>query len=471
MRLINFFKKFNYNKIFKFDNLFIKNMLKKLSYSIIILTILTVYSFLFSYKVLSQETSSEEDIYSEENFDKEFEKQKEEAKKNTFSFLFGGFINYSNNYNFYSDYNNYNSNGLISGNFFGSISFMEILKFYVKYNYSYYIYYFTDNIDKFKNSYQLNNLNLNLSEFFFDYNILPFLFIRVGKQLISWGPSFMWTPVDFINLEKYNFLSSQDTRGGKPGVRMHIPLNKINLFFFWDLYGLDSSSINYDIKKSGLGTRIDFTFSGFEIGLTGYFRKSYEPKIGFDFSGTLFGGTNLSLDIYFEMSYFNGYFIKGIKKAAFPYLVEEILPPLPSLQIVTGISKNFLEDKSLSFSFTFFYNSQGYRIEKIDEVIPLIMVLGKNLSDYFIPFYYGKYYFASSIAKSKLFQNHLNLSLSLYGNLTDNTFILVFSTNIYFGDYPPINIRCSYNFGEEKGEFTYPYNKILTINLNTSINF
>lgn len=443
---------------------------------LIVLLILFIIFYIITFKSIvlygqQSDDNSEDEIFSEESFDKEFERKKEEAKQNTFSYLFGGSINFTNSFYYYKEFENYYSNGTLSGNIFGVISFLSILKLYVKYNYSYNLYYFTDNLGKFPNKSELNNFKTSLSEFFFDYNILPYIFIRVGKQLISWGPSFLWTPVDFINLEKYNFLSSEDTRGGKPGVRVHFPINKINFFLFWDLYGLDSGIVNYDIKKTGLGTRLDFTLAGFEIGFTGYFRKDNKPKIGVDFSGTLFNESPLNVDIYGEFSYYNDYFIKGIKKANFPILLEEILPSLPSIQFVFGIMKSFLNDKSLSISLTIFYNSQGHKIENLNEVIQLIIITGKTLNNYLIPFYYGKYYIASSITKSKLLNNHLSAGINFYGNLTDETYILIFSTSWNFGDYPTINFKISYNFGRDDGEFTYPYNNVITLSLNTGVSF
>lgn len=441
-------------------NLFNK---KNIIFSLTILLLIFSLSILFKNNLFAQETD-EDDIYSEEKFDKEFEEKKEEASKNVFNYLFGGSINFSNNFNYFIDDKNYKSSGSLAGSIFGYVSYTNILKLFIKYTYSYNLYYFSD-----KNptvSIELDKFNYFLSEFYFDYNVLPFTFIRIGKQLISWGPSFLWTPVDFINLERFNFIESSDNRSGKPSVRIHVPIGRINIFTFFDFYGLNDSSINYDPSKIGFATRVDFPIARFEIGFIGYFRKEYQPKIGMDFSGTLF-----SYDIFGEISYYNGYFIKHAKKGTFPNLLVEELPELPSIQMVFGISKSFLEDKSLLLSLTFFYNSQGYKIEDIDDVFKYIYMLNKNISDYFIPFYYGKYYVAFSISKGKLLNDHLSLGINFYGNLTDNSYIAILSTNWSFGDYPVISLKFTYNFGEDKGEFTYPENKVLKISLSTVASF
>ena len=56
-----------------------------------------------------------------------------------------------------------------------------------------------------------------------------------ANQLISWGPSQVWTPVDFVNLQRSNPFSSIDLRVGKPGLRLHLPMEGSDLFLFADL--------------------------------------------------------------------------------------------------------------------------------------------------------------------------------------------------------------------------------------------
>jgi len=68
------------------------------------------------------------------------------------------------------------------------------------------------------------------------------VFLRLGNQLISWGPSAIWTPVDFINLQRLNPLSPLDLRVGKPGLRIHVPLGISNVFLFGDFSGTVSGS-------------------------------------------------------------------------------------------------------------------------------------------------------------------------------------------------------------------------------------
>jgi hypothetical protein len=53
---------------------------------------------------------------------------------------------------------------------------------------------------------------------YYSFDVAKAVFLRIGNQLISWGPSAIWTPVDFINIQRASPLSTLDLRVGKPGM-------------------------------------------------------------------------------------------------------------------------------------------------------------------------------------------------------------------------------------------------------------
>ena len=77
-----------------------------------------------------------------------------------------------------------------------------------------------------------------LSELHWSFDIAKTLFVRLGNQLVSWGPSRVWSPVDFINLERADSFAEIDTRAGKSGLRLHLPLGRANAFAFADFSGM-----------------------------------------------------------------------------------------------------------------------------------------------------------------------------------------------------------------------------------------
>jgi len=126
-----------------------------------------------------------------------------------------------------------------------------------------------------------------LSEFYAGFDIAKVVFLRLGNQLISWGPSAVWTPVDFINLQHVNPLSPLDLRVGKPGLRIHVPLGISNVFLFGDFSGTVSGSptlvVNDPLTTANVAARWDLTALGFEFALSGYWGASVTERYGFDF--------------------------------------------------------------------------------------------------------------------------------------------------------------------------------------------
>ena len=64
-----------------------------------------------------------------------------------------------------------------------------------------------------------------------------------GSATSSWpgGPRSIWTPVDFVNLQRADPLAALDLRVGKPGVRITVPMGISNVFLFADLSGTVTS--------------------------------------------------------------------------------------------------------------------------------------------------------------------------------------------------------------------------------------
>ncbi|MBL8968061.1 MAG: hypothetical protein JNG85_13735, partial [Spirochaetaceae bacterium] len=184
----------------------------------------------------------------------------------------------------------------------------------------------------------LDEPDLALAELHWSFDLGKRLFVRLGKQLISWGPSRVWTPVDFVNRERGSSLQALDLRAGKPGLRLHAPLGKANAFLFADFSRTVEGGIARDpLEAVALAARLDATLGDFELGLTGWTGAPVQDRLGFDFSGRLFGSS-----LYGEMAWA-------------PALDQDESSLLGSL----GFSRNLGELKRLTLSGEFFYNSAG----------------------------------------------------------------------------------------------------------------
>ena len=182
------------------------------------------------------------------------------------------------------------------------------------------------------------------SEFYLGFDVAETVFFRVGNQLLAWGPSFIWTPVDFVNLQKADPLAAFDqrrrqagrARDGPHGHQQPVPLRGHGRHR--DPTGPGGSLVvNDPLDTANLAGGATSRSLGFEFGLTGYLGASIQNKYGFDFSGRLLG-----FDVYGEAA------------LAFAYDSYDF-----SYAYSLGFQRTFGELSYWSVSAEFFSNSAG----------------------------------------------------------------------------------------------------------------
>jgi hypothetical protein len=273
-----------------------------------------------------------------------------------------------------------------------------------------------------------------LAELHYSFDVAKVLFVRAGNQLIAWGPSRIWSPVDFINLEKEDAFSSIDLRVGKPGLRLHMPLRKSNVFLFADFANLVTGAagdLKYGdpLESVNLGGRYDFTAGPFEFGITGYGGQNAQARFGLDASGRLLGTT-----VYGELA---------MKPAYSSYD--------SSAQMSLGFSRTLDELKKWSLSAEGFYNS-----------------LGEALT----PLYQGNWYTYAALSADDLFSPSLSTTLSVITNLSDLSYSVKLAESFSFARAVPFTLSLSFAGGGEDKEFTrYAGDNAFTISVSTRVEF
>ncbi len=271
-----------------------------------------------------------------------------------------------------------------------------------------------------------------LSEIHYSFDIAKVLFIRLGNQLISWGPSQIWTPVDFINLQKTDAFAALDTRIGKPGLRLHLPFTGGNLFTFADFSNLaPNGQYTYDdpVNKINLGGRVDFTAGDFEFGLTGYGGAQAQTRGGVDFSGRIWGTT-----VYGELALSPEY-------SSYPSYIQTSM----------GFSKTLDELKRWTLSAEAFYNSKGD---------PQTYLYG------------GRYYAYMALKADELFSPYLSSTVSALSNLDDQSYQIKLAESFSFPQAVPFTAELSYSGGGTNTELTqYTGAGAISLRLYTVISF
>jgi hypothetical protein len=268
-------------------------------------------------------------------------------------------------------------------------------------------------------------ITASLSEIHLSFDIQKRVFIRLGKQLISWGPGYFWSPEDFINLQKSqpSLVNVVDVRSGKPGLRLHIPLQAANLFLFTDFSSRDSGGGTGAFGKTvAQAWRLDVTLAGANIGTVGYVSADAPARIGFDATGNAF-----ATDIYGEAALS---FMKGGNA--------------PSTALCIGASRLFGQEKNWTCRGEFYYNDTGYSDTRISLLPPRS----------FTPLYSGRYYAYAELSGVNLLSSRANVSTYGFINLADRSFSATVQTTGTLPRLVPVTVFARYFGGTDDREFT-----------------
>ena len=288
----------------------------------------------------------------------------------------------------------------------------------------------------------LFDVSFELAEFYLSFDIAQKVFVRVGNQLLAWGPSVIWTPADFINLKKPDALAAFDSRLGKPGVRVTAPIGISNLILFADLADTVSGlaapfDVNDLYETTNLAGRWDIVLAGFELGLSTYLGASVQNKYGFDFSGRLLG-----FDVYGELG------------MAFPDEGEDF-----SYAYSLGLQRTLGELDYWSVAAEFFANSAG-----TDDT--------SSYSGFINPFYVGKYYAYAALTRTNIGRDGISATLAGFANFSDLSFLARLSTSIRLPRLVPFTFALSWAGGGDGKAFTYGADdNVLTAELRVSYEF
>ena len=321
-----------------------------------------------------------------------------------------------------------------AGKIFAKVSVPDYGALYAAYNVSHTLFqgYGADSPLPGLTAVDLYTPKYELSEFHYSFDIAKRLFVRLGNQLTAWGPSRIWTPVDFINLEKNDAFAALDSRRGKPGLRMHAPLPRGNIFVFFDFASLSSNSraaLMDPADKTNIGARGDFTAGAFEFGVSGYGGAETQVRLGLDISGRLLGTT-----VYMEAAAAPEYDKYG-----------------SYAQIAAGFSRTLGELKNWTFSAETFYNSKPQAN---------------------VPLYQGLWYAYLSLAADELLDPGLSSAVSFLANLEDQSYQVKFTETVGLPRAVPFSVGIGYFGGGEGKEFTRRGgNQGLSLSVSTRIEF
>jgi len=383
------------------------------------------------------------DAFDTSNFDKTVQQATQQEQKAKLETQLGGTLLYDTSGTTTTDFAGYGAAGSFSGKGFAKVGVPDYGSLYLAYNFSKNLYqgaagsvpgasYGPGGPVLSQPAGDLFGASYALAEFYASVDIFRAVYIRIGNQLLAWGPSIIWTPVDFINLQKVSPLSPLDLRVGKPGIRVTVPLGISDLFLFTDMSGTvtptgsgGSLVVNDPVQTVNLAGRWDITVGGAELGLSGYTGKSVQSKAGFDVSGRLLGA-----DLYGE-------------------LATAIPTPSASFGWSTsaGFQKTLGELSYWSISGELYHGSTG---TSDTSTYP-----GLAAAQTFNPFYVGSFYAYAALTRTHLFMDGISASVAGFVDFSDSSFLARLSTTFNVPGVPPFTFNLTWAGGGPNKAFTY----------------
>ncbi len=400
------------------------------------------------------------DVFNGSTFDQAVQQGTQEEEKARAGAQLGGSLLYDTSVATTAAFEGYGATGSFSGRAFVKVTVPDTGFAYLAYNFS-------------KNLYQgaagtvpgvvlgpagpllsqptgdLYGASYALAELYLSVDIARVVFLRVGNQLLAWGPSLIWTPVDFVNLARVNPLSPLDLRVGKPGIRATVPLGISNVVLFADLSQTVTPTgaggalvVNDPVRTTSLAARWDLTVSGFEIAATAMTGFDVQSRAGVDFSGRLLG-----FDVYGEAA------------AAVP------TPSSPfSWSTSLGFQRTLGELGYWSVAAEAYYDESG--------TSDIGTYPARAAARAFDPFYTGQWYSYASIARSHLGVDGVSLSLAGCADWSDGSVLARLSTSIDLPQIPPFSVSLSWAGGGSGKAFTYLVgNDSLSLDLQVKATF
>lgn len=305
--------------------------------------------------------------------------------------------------------------------------------------------------------------NVKVFELFSDFNWDGKAFFRFGKQTVSWGVGYFFSPADVMNLQVIDPENPTEQREGPVTLRLHVPVPRTQ-HNLWAYAIVDSTSMKpYDTAAAA---KVEFVLGAWEFGVGGWYKNERPLRGMLTASGSLG-----KLGLFGE-----AYLARGSDRS----WVTEVSPALAASQFVSR-----KEDKESAFfkgtaGFTYsnsahkislagqyLYDGEGYskadREARIDEArdseTAIKALLGAE-ADTLFPLFLkgliinsGRHYAAFSFSRSDLLVKKLNFSLFAMGNLSDFSAFFRPSLSYRLFDGMSVSTSAMFVFGLPDSEY------------------
>jgi hypothetical protein len=295
--------------------------------------------------------------------------------------------------------------------------------------------------------------NSQIFELFSDFNWDDKVFFRFGKQTISWGVGYFFSPADVLNIQNIDPENPTAQREGPVSIRAHYPIpgSQNNL---WAYAVFDDPKMKPE--DTALAAKAEFVLGPWELGVGGWYRYDRPVRGMLTASGSigqvsLFGEASLS---------------RGTERK----WVEEITGLLPdNIFFKEDDSSLFFKgsagfsyansDLKLSIAGQYLYDGEGYAHDEREKLIDdanIFLVgpseLGSMLFKSLIA-NSGRHYAAFSLSRTELFTKNLSLNVFTLANLSDFSGFVRPGLSYKLFDGASLGLSALFAFGPKDSEY------------------
>jgi hypothetical protein len=295
--------------------------------------------------------------------------------------------------------------------------------------------------------------DIQIFELFSDFSWDDRVFFRFGKQTITWGVGYFFSPADVLNIQAIDPENPTAQREGPVSLRAHYPIpgSQNNL---WAYAVFDDPDMKPE--DTALAAKAEFVLGPWELGVGGWYRYNSPLRGMLTASGSigqvsLFGEASLSL---------------GSEKKWVEDITVSATPEISFREDETSLffkgSAGFMySNDDLKFSITgqYLYDAEGYaeddRLELIDLAHTVLDTDGDIGSTLFkgLILNSGRHYAAASLGRTELFTEDLSLNVFVMANLSDFSGFVRPSLSYQLFDGANLGLSTLFVLGPEDSEY------------------
>lgn len=293
-------------------------------------------------------------------------------------------------------------------------------------------------------------LKLSLQEFFSDFNSDNKVFFRAGKQNVSWGVGYFFSPADVISIGRRNPLDPGLELEGPVALKTHYPKGTTNYYLYTLFDGVDA------LDKVALAPKMEFVVAGTEVGLGGFYQKGKAPRAMVTVSSSLG-----DLAVFGEAVVSKGSDKRFVDALPTSYPLDKKEDFFFHATVGARYSHSDPDGLfNLTGAVQYYYNGEGYQnqehIQNFRKYYALLLAMDReaaakiNIADLSST---GRHYLAAMVGWNNLLNTKFSASTFVNTNLSDGSGLLTTTLSLPALSKISPSVGVSFNYGGVATEF------------------